>query len=269
MLTIAESLARELSLELAQVENALALFADGGTVPFVARYRKERTGGMDEVVLRTLQDRHTYLTELGERKQAILKSIEEQGKLTDELKQQIIACGQKAELEDLYLPFKPRRRTRATQAREKGLEPLAEWIKSQNTRAPLSRPLEEAAQAYLDAEKGVATAQDALQGAADILAEEISEKAEHRAYIRDFLFKTGEFSSSIKSEFPEGTTQFENYRAFKAPVKSIAAHNMLALRRGETEGILFLELAFDEPYIQTYLGEKEICLLYTSPSPRD
>jgi uncharacterized protein len=258
MVDIAASLAKELSLEPWQIQHTLALFADGGTVPFVARYRKERTGGLDEVVLRRLQDRHTYLTELEERKQAILASIQEQGKLTDELKAKIEACGQKAELEDLYLPYKPKRRTRATQAREKGLEPLAEWIKSQNAPAPLAMPLEEAAGPYIDPEKGVNSAEEALQGAADILAEEISEKADHRAYIRDFLFKTGEFVSAIKAEHPEGSTPFENYRSFKAPVKSIPAHNMLALRRGENEGVLLLDLTFDESHVLDVLDRKEI-----------
>src|SRR5512136_263716 len=127
---IPQLIAQELSLRLDQVENALALFAEGGTVPFIARYRKERTGEMNEVQLRALLERHTYLTELEERKAVILKSIEDQGKLTDDLKSKIEACLQKTELEDLYLPFRPRKRTRATVAKEKGLEPLALFIKS-------------------------------------------------------------------------------------------------------------------------------------------
>lgn len=258
MLDIPSLLATELSIQPWQVKHTLELFDEGGTIPFIARYRKERTGELNEIVLRTLQDRYKYLTELEERKSAILKSIEEQGKSTDELTTQIQACVQKAELEDLYLPYKPRRRTRATTAREKGLEPLAEWIKSENDITPLSRPLETVAAEYIDTEKGVATAEDALNGAADIIAEEIAEKAELRAYVRDYLFKNGVFTSQIKSEFPTGTTQYENYRDFKMPVNKIPAHNMLALRRGETEGVLLFDLEFDEAFLLKYLAEKEV-----------
>ena len=171
--------------------------------------------------MRTLNDRFKYLTELEERKQAILKSVDEQGKLTDELKGQIEQCVQKAELEDLYLPYKPRRRTRATKAKEKGLEPLAEWIKGQNVPGELTQPLEEAALAYLDEEKEVTTIEEALQGAADIIAEEISERAELRSYIRDYIYKESVITSAIKDEHEEGSTQFENYREFKKEAHTI------------------------------------------------
>ena len=257
MLDIPAFLAAELSLQPWQIKNTLELFDEGGTIPFVARYRKERTGELDEIVLRTLQDRYKYLKELEERKEAILKSVDEQGKLTDELRHSIEACTQKAELEDLYLPYKPRRRTRATAAREKGLEPLAEWIKSENRPGVLSRPLDEVAKEYVDADKGVETAEDALAGAADIIAEEIAETAELRAYVRDFLLKTGVFAAQIKDEYPQGTTQYENYRDFKMPVHKIPAHNMLALRRGETEGILIFEVQFDEAHVLDYLEKQE------------
>ena len=258
MLDIPAFLAKELSAEPWQIKNTIDLINDGGTVPFIARYRKEKTGGLDEVILRTLNDRFQYLTELEERKQAIIKSIDEQGKLTDELKESVEQCTQKAELEDLYLPYKPRRRTRATKARESGLEPLAEWIKEQNESGQLSRPLEEAAAEYVDEEKGVATAEDALQGAADIIAEEISEKAPLRAYIRDYIYQNSIVVSRIKNEFEEGSTQFENYRDFKKPVKEMPAHNMLALRRGESEGILFFDMEFDEDHVREYIGLQEI-----------
>lgn len=258
MVDIPAFLSKELSVQPWQVKNTLELFNEGGTIPFVARYRKERTGELDEIVLRRLHERYKYLTELEERKVAILKSIEEQGKLTEDLKATIETCTQKAELEDLYLPYKPRRRTRATAAREKGLEPLAEWIKSQNKAGHLSQTLEEAAAAYIDAEKEVATAEIALQGAADIIAEEIAEKAELRAYLRDYFYAQGEFTSKIKSEHAEGSTQYELYRDYRIAVKKIAAHNMLALRRAETEGILFFDLEFDESYVFTYLQKKEI-----------
>lgn len=258
MANLTKVLSEELSLNSWQVKNTLDLFEEGGTIPFIARYRKEKTGELDEIVLRQLHDRYKYLTELEDRKTAILKSIEEQGKLTDALRAAIQESTQKAELEDLYLPYKPRRRTRATAAREKGLEPLAAWIKAENKPAPLSMPLEKAAAPYVDAEKGVESAEDALQGAADIIAEEISEKAELRAYLRDFFFDQGVFVSQIKSEYPEGTTQYELYRNYRSPVKKIAAHNMLALRRAETEGILFFDVEYDEAYVLDYLQQKEI-----------
>ncbi len=258
MVDIPAFLSKELSIQPWQVKNTLELFNEGGTIPFVARYRKERTGELDEIVLRQLHDRYKYLTELSERKSAILKSIEEQGKLTDELKAAIEDCTQKAELEDLYLPYKPKRRTRATAAREKGLEPLAEWIKSENKPGQLSQSLETAALPYVDEEKGVSSAEEALQGAADIIAEEIAEKAEHRTYIRDYFFAQGAFNSKIKAEHAEGSTQYELYRDYSVPVNKIAAHNMLALRRAESEGILFFDLSYDEDFVANYLQGKEI-----------
>lgn len=258
MLNISSLLAKELSAEPWQIKNTIDLINDGGTVPFIARYRKERTGGLDEVALRTLNDRYKYLTELEERKQAIVKSIEEQGKLTEELKDSIEACTQKAELEDLYLPYKPRKRTRATKAREQGLEPLAEWIKDQNASGTLSKPLEEAAKEYVDEEKEVATPEDALQGAADIIAEEVAERAALRAYVRDYILNTSEIVSKIKDEHEEGTTQYENYREFQKAAKDIPAHNMLALRRGESEGVLFFDMEFDEEHVLNYIGLQEI-----------
>jgi uncharacterized protein len=258
MLNIQRILAEELSLRPAQVSSALELFAEGATVPFIARYRKERTGEMDEVQLRNLSDRYTYLTELEDRKKSILDSIEAQGKLTEELKSKIEPCLQKNELEDLYLPYRPKRRTRATIAKEKGLEALASWIKSLNQSSSASPSLEAEAAAYISSEKGVATAEDALQGASDILAEEVSEKAELRAYLREFLVKTGIFSSRIKDDHPEGSTKFEMYRNFRATVKTIAPHNLLALCRGEAEGILTVDLTFDEEAVQQYLETQEI-----------
>lgn len=255
---ILQSIAQELSLGLNQIKNALALFAEGGTVPFIARYRKERTGEMNEVQLRALLERHTYLTELEERKAAILKSIEEQGKLTEELKAKIEACLQKTELEDLYLPFKPKKRTRATIAREKGLEPLAEFIRSLNANDAPPADLEAEAARYISEELGVQNTAEALQGASDILAEEISEKAELRRHLRDYMVNEGFFTSRIKEEHPEGTTKFEMYRDYKVRVKDIAPHNMLALRRGETEGVLTFTIEFDPAFVSSYLESQEI-----------
>ncbi|MBD2679983.1 MULTISPECIES: Tex family protein [Nostoc] len=258
MLNIPQLLATELDLKPHQVQNALELLAEGATIPFIARYRKERTNEMNEVQLRELSDRYTYLTELEERKSVILNAIAEQGKLTDELKAKITSCLQKTELEDLYLPYRPKRRTRATIAREKGLEPLAEFIKSLNVKNGMSASLEEAAAKYISEAKGLKTAQEALKGAADILAEEVAEKAELRAHIRDYFLEEGVFVSRIKDDYPEGTTKFEMYRNYQIKVKNIAPHNMLALCRGEAEKVLSFEIAFDEDTVLYYLESQEI-----------
>jgi len=258
MLNIPQLLAKELSLSPSQVQNALELFAEGATIPFIARYRKERTGSLDEVQLRDLSERFTYLTELEERKAAILDAIASQGKLTDELKAKIESCLQKTELEDLYLPYKPKRRTRATIAREKGLDALAEFIKSLNNPSAKAASLEQEAAKYISQEKGVKTAEEALKGASDILAEEAAEKAHLRAYLRDYLMQNGVFISRIKEDYPEGSTKFEMYRNFQVKAKDIAPHNMLALFRGETEGVLNLDLSFDEDVVQSYLESEEI-----------
>jgi uncharacterized protein len=258
MLNIPQTLAQELSLQPYQVQNALELFAEGATIPFISRYRKERTGSLDELQLRNLSERYTYLTELEQRKATILEAIASQGKLTDELQTKITSCLQKNELEDLYLPYKPKRRTRATIAREKDLEPLAGFIKSLNTPTAKPASLEQEAANYISDEKGVKTADDALKGASDILAEEVSEKAHLRAYLRDYLMQNGVFVSRIKGDYPEGSTKYEMYRNFQVKAKEIAPHNMLALFRGESEGILNLDLAFDEDFVQSYLESEEI-----------
>ncbi|MBD2345499.1 Tex family protein [Anabaena subtropica] len=258
MLNIPQLLATELELKPYQVQNALELLAEGATVPFIARYRKERTGEMNEVQLRDLADRYTYLTEIEERKSVILKAIAEQNKLTDDLKEKIISCLQKTELEDLYLPYRPKRRTRATIAREKGLQPLADFIKSLNVKNPVSSSLSEEAAKYVSETQEVTSADDALKGASDILAEEVAEKADLRAYIRDYLLEEGLFVSRIKDDYPEGTTKFEMYRNYQIKVKNIAPHNLLALCRGETEGILKFDVVFEEDLLLSYLESQEI-----------
>jgi len=258
MLNIPQLLATELDLKPYQVQNALELLAEGATIPFIARYRKERTGEMNEVQLRDLFDKYNYLTELEARKAVILNAIAEQGKLTDELKAKIISCQQKTELEDLYLPYRPKRRTRATVAKEKGLEPLAEFIKSLNIKNGIAASLEVEASKYISEEKGVKTSDEALKGAADILAEAVAENAEIRAYLRDYLLESGVFVSRIKDDYPEGTTKFEMYRNYQIKVKNIAPHNMLALCRGETEGILDFDISFDEDYVLAYLESQVI-----------
>ncbi|MGF1602638.1 MAG: Tex family protein [Thermosynechococcaceae cyanobacterium] len=245
MNTLFQVLAQELALRKGQVESAIALLSEGATIPFIARYRKERTGEMDETQLRQLSERYAYLTELADRKQVILESIEQQGKLTPDLKIKLQACQQKTDLEDLYLPYRPRRRTRATQAREQGLQPLADWIEQQNYPQAQTQSLHKQAQQYICVDQGIKTTDEALKGAADILAEGIAEQAKLRADVRDYLFKQGEFVSRIKTKYPEGTTKFEMYRSFQARANRIASHNLLALYRGETEGILSLSLDFD------------------------
>jgi uncharacterized protein len=258
MQNIIQLLATELNLKPYQVQNALELLAEGATIPFIARYRKERTNEMNEVQLRALADRYTYITELEERKSVILNTIAQQGKLTEELKAKIESCFQKTELEDLYLPFRPKRRTRATIAREKGLEPLAEFIKSLNVKNGASASLEAEAAKYVSQDLGIKTASEAISGSSDILAEEVAEKAELRAYLRDYLLEEGVFVSRIKKDYPEGTTKFEMYRDYQIKVKNIAPHNMLALCRGEAEGVLSFEISFDEDVVLSYLESKEI-----------
>jgi protein Tex len=258
---IPQQLAAELSLRLVQVESALELLAEGATVPFIARYRKERTQSMDEVQLRDLFDRFAYLTELQARKQTILESIAAQDKLTPELQQRIVDCLQKHELEDLYLPYRPKRRTKATIAKERGLEPLAQWLEAQNQSGANLDAAAIAAQAqlYVKAEKGIETAAAVLQGASDILAEAAAERAELRAYLRDYLLKSSLIVATIApKKHPEGTTKFEMYRNYQAKTASIPAHNLLALFRGEAEGIVNFDLEFDLAFVQDYLTQKTV-----------
>ena len=253
---IIQLIAQELSLRAEQIKNALELFAEGATIPFVARYRKERTGEMNEIQLRDLQDRYAYLTELRDRKAVILQAISDQGKLTDALRAKIETCTQKTELEDLYLPYRPKRRTRAAIAREKRLEPLAEAIKTFNRPNINIASLAPEATKYLSEQ--VKTVEEAIKGASDILAEEIADSAEYRAYIREYLMQTGFFVSQIKAAHAVGTTKFEMYRDYQAKVKVIAPHNLLALLRGETEEILTLNLDFDEDHVLDYLEAQQI-----------
>ncbi len=251
MTTIAATIAAELDIRPAQVEATLELFGEGATVPFVARYRKERTGDLDEVQLRQIAERHQYLTELGDRRQTVLAEIEGQGKLTPALKSAILACQQKTELEDLYLPYRPKRRTRATMAKEKGLEPLAQRIEALNKTGQRA-VLRQEAKAFVKPDQGIESADAALQGAADILAEQVAERVDLRRYVRDRLLNQGCFTASVKKDHPEGTTKYEMYRAYQAPVRSIASHNLLALLRGDREGVLKIGLEVElEPLLHS------------------
>ncbi len=244
-------IAQDLSVQPHQVEAALALFAEGATVPFIARYRKERTGELDEVQLRQIAERYEYLSDLAARKQTVLEAIAKQDALTPELQRKIEHCMSKTELEDLYLPYKPKRRTRATIARELGLEPLAIKIAQLNISGQSGILLTEVAQPYVNEQ--VATPADALQGAADILAESMAEQAPLRAYVRQLCLRQGQFTSKIKPDYAEGTTKYEMYRSYQSAVSKVAPHNLLALLRGDKEGILKLALSFDEAIVLDYL----------------
>jgi protein Tex len=242
------TIARELSLGPVQVAGALALFDEGNTLPFIARYRKEATGGLDEIQLRDVRDRAQYLRELGERREAILKSIEEQGKLDDALKSRIQAADTKQALEDLYLPYKPKRRTRAMIARERGLEPLSEllWAGATDSAALL-----QAAAAYVDAATEVPDVDHALAGARDILAERLADDATLRGRVRDMTRVDGVIRSRVAMAKANEVSKFQDYYDFSQPLKDLPSHRVLAIRRGETEG--FLLWSIDAPAEQIAL----------------
>ncbi len=226
-------LAQELSIPERGVRAVVEMLTGGATVPFIARYRKEATGGLDEVQIRAVEERHGYLRELEERKKTILEEIEKQGKLTPELRAKIEACLVKSDLEDIYLPYKPKRRTRAMIAREKGLGPLADRIIAQ----PLDGDPIAEANAFVSADKGVATIKEALTGARDIVAESIAERAEVRGYARELFLKQG---TLVVTKAPEvsGPTKFEMYYDFRESCAQIPSHRYLAVRRGEAENVL-------------------------------
>ena len=233
--SLVQQIATELSLNPRQVAGTLALFDEGNTLPFVARYRKEATGGLDEVQLRDVRDRAEYLRELEDRRAAIVKSIDEQGKLTPELAARIGGATTKQALEDLYLPYKPKRRTRATIARERGLEPLADALWTGRVG---DRDADAAAAAYVDAEKGVASASDALQGARDIIAERVAEDAVVREWVRDTTRKSGVVRSSVAAGKEKEVSKFQDYYDFSEKLGTLPSHRVLAIRRGEAEGFL-------------------------------
>ena len=248
---IIATIAQELGIRNNQVEAAVKLIDEGNTIPFIARYRKEATGALNDEVLRNLFDRLTYLRNLEDKKQTVLASIEEQGKLTEELKAQILAAQTQVAVDDLYRPYRPKRRTRATIAKEKGLEPLATVIMLQKMKTPL---LEEAAK-YINEEKEVATAEEALAGAKDIIAEIISDEADYRTKIRELTMKKGRLVSTAKD--PEAETVYEMYYEYDEALNKVAGHRTLALNRGEKEKILTVKIEAPVEEIQRYL-EKQI-----------
>ena len=249
---IIRKLTEELKVERWQVEAAVKLIDEGNTIPFISRYRKEVTGSLNDEQLRDLFERLNYLRNLEEKKEQVLASIEEQGKLTPELKKQILEAATLVAVEDLYRPYRPKRRTRATIAKEKGLEPLADLIMLQQMKGPVL----EAARDYISEEKGVATAEEAVEGASDILVERISDNAEYRTYIRNATMSQGSIQSAAKDEKAESV--YEMYYEFEEPIQKLAGHRILALNRGEKEKFLTVKVEAPEEDILRYLEKKTI-----------
>ena len=249
---INQKITEELGVKLWQVEAAVKLIDEGNTIPFIARYRKEATGTLDDEQLRKLYERLVYLRNLEEKKEQVLASIEEQGKLTEELKKQILEAQTQVVVEDLYRPYRPKRRTRATIAKEKGLEPLSTLIMLQKTK----ESLEEVAKQYINEEKGVANVQEALEGARDIIAENISDEADYRSWIRKQTMQKGHIISSAKDEKAESV--YENYYEFDEPVNRLAGYRTLALNRGEKEKFLTVKIEAPQEDILRYLEKKII-----------
>ena len=248
---ILQVITQELGVQKWQVEAAVKLIDEGNTIPFISRYRKEATGTLNDEQLRNLNERLTYLRNLEDKKNQVLSSIEDQGKLTEELKAQILAAQTLVVVEDLYRPYRPKRRTRATIAKEKGLEPLANIIMLQMT----GKSIEEEAEAFVSEEKEVASVADAIAGAKDIIAEHISDEADYRIHIRDLTAQKGTINSTAKD--PEAQSVYEMYYEFEEPVKKLAGHRVLALNRGEKEKFLTIKVAAPEEDILRYL-EKQV-----------
>lgn len=249
---INQKLTEELEVKRWQVDAAVKLIDEGNTIPFISRYRKEVTGSLNDEQLRKLHERLVYLRNLEEKKEQVLSSIEEQGKLTEELRSQILAAETLVVVEDLYRPYRPKRRTRATIAKEKGLEPLAAVITLQQ----LKRPLREEAEQYLSEEKGVTSVEDAISGAKDIIAEAISDEPDYRSWIRKITMKKGKLISTAKD--PEAESVYEMYYEFEEPLSKLAGHRILALNRGEKEKILTVKIEAPEDEILGYLEKQTI-----------
>ncbi|MDZ7834656.1 MAG: Tex family protein [Alkalibacterium sp.] len=236
-----------------QITSVLDLLDDGNTVPFIARYRKEATGSLDEVQIREIEERSNYLTNLEKRKADVITTIDEQGKLTPELEKEIKSAIQMQRVEDLYRPYKQKRRTKATIAKEQGLEPLAEWV--------LTYPdgsLKEEAENYIDEEKGISSAEEALAGVHEIIAEYISDNPTYREWIREYTYNKGEILSKVKDEKADEKGVFEMYYDFSESLESLVSHRILALNRGEKEDILSVSVDVDEDYIHRYMVRQEL-----------
>jgi uncharacterized protein len=247
-------LGKELQFPEKSIRNVIGLLEDGNTVPFIARYRKEMTGALDEVQIRDIMERWNYLQNLEQRKEEVIRLIDEQGKLTEELKGKILQAEKLQLVEDLYRPYKQKRRTRATIAKEKGLEPLARWMLS----FPAEGDLDAELAAYVSAEKQVASAEEALQGAKDIIAEMVSDEPKYRGWIRGQTFKTGVMASTVKDAEKDEKKVYEMYYAYEEPVCKIVPHRVLALNRGEKENILRVSIEADTERILAYLNRQVI-----------
>jgi uncharacterized protein len=245
---------KELGLSTHAVKAVVALLAEGATVPFIARYRKEATGGLDEVAIRNIDERRTYMLELEARRASVLAEIKSQGKLTPALEARLKAAGTKAELEDLYLPYKPKRRTRAVIAKERGLEPLAELLWAQ---APNQSP-EALAKPFVSTEKDVPDVAAALAGARDIVAERVAEDAEVRRHARETYFKEGQIQVEKLKEHQDKPTKFDAYANFAEPIANIPSHRYLAIRRGETEGVLRAALGIDKEALTERVAKQRV-----------
>ncbi|NKC60704.1 RNA-binding transcriptional accessory protein [Vagococcus fluvialis] len=241
-----------------QMEKVLELLAEGNTVPFIARYRKEMTGSLDEVAIREIEERFNYLEGLVKRKEEVLRIIEEQGKLTDDLAKKIKKAEKMQQVEDLYRPFKQKRRTKATIAKEKGLEPLATWLLS----LPSGADINAEASKYLNPEEELNSTEDCLAGAHEIMAEMISDEPKYREWLREFVWQNGVFSTKEKDKSLDETSVYEMYYDFNEPVKKMASHRVLAANRGEKEGVIKAEIAVDEARVFNYLGKQ----LITNPA---
>src|SRR5690606_12404188 len=240
----------ELQLGMKQVRAAVSLLEEGNTIPFIARYRKEMTGELDENELRSIEERLQYLTNLEDRKLEVIRLIDEQGKLTDELQKAIVQAVKLQEVEDLYRPYRQKRKTRASVAKEKGLEPLAVWILSQ----PGSGSLEQEAAEYVNAEKEVHTVEEAIQGALDIIAEQISDDAGIRAWVRQFTYQHGTICTEAKEAGAESV--YEMYYDYREPVRKLPPHRILAMNRGEREDVLKIRLELDTARVHDHMSRK-------------
>ena len=247
---IINNIVKDLHLKNTGVSSVAELIKDGATIPFISRYRKEKTGGLDEVAIRNVSKKLEYFDELEKRKETILKTIESLEKLTPELKDTILGCVEKNRLEDLYLPYKPKRTTRATVAREKGLEPLADIIFTQND---ITASKEDIVLKYVNPEKGVSSYEEALKGALDIIAERIADTENIRGWIRKFFREKGEIIVKPRKEWKDKKSKFENYYVFAQNLMKTPPHRMLAIRRGANEEVLRWSIAVDEEQILDFM----------------
>ncbi|MGG3471015.1 Tex family protein [Neobacillus pocheonensis] len=255
-------IAAELSISYKQVKNVISLLNDGNTVPFIARYRKEMTGALDEVQIRNILERWQYIQNLEQRKEEVIRIIAEQGKLTDELQHNITKAEKLQEVEDLYRPYKQKRRTKATIAKEKGLEPLAEWLLTFSNEG-----VEDKAKEFLSEEKEVLTIEDAIAGAKDIIAEMVSDDAEGRKWIRKETTKSGTVASVVKEAEKDEKNVYEMYYEYEEPVNKIVPHRILALNRGEKEDILRVSVKMNTDVILSYLSKKWIHKSHSPAAP--